>query len=137
MLVTLVVGIFLVLRAGQHLRAPTDVSGTWELEPTHTGTARRMTVVQSGQYVTVFLDASRRLDLKLDSATIKHQTGGAVRMTDGEWTLTFDAAQPATRRSIVVSGPIGVATYDAQRVARPFVDVPAKPSESAVAADAQ
>ena len=112
-------GLWLILRVGSELRAPTDLSGAWEISPTDGGTTapadlgRTMTVDQSGRYLQVRFAGGLTADLRFadDSAAgsqgiqlvgspwrmtaVRRDTGELVVRLDGPQSAEFLARRPS------------------------------------------
>jgi hypothetical protein len=138
MLIALVAGISMILRAGASLEAPKDLAGNWQLDPQTPGALRSMKVVQSGQFFTVHLDSARKLDLKLVETPPKNADDDAPRryvLANEQWSLQLERRGGDDEFELTLIGPSGPSRYSAVRVERTY-PAPALPVPAEATADA-
>ena len=122
MLVACAGGLWAILRVGNRLQAPPDLSGAWEISPTDavSGATTRpngdlgptMAVEQSGRYLQVRFAGGLTADLRFDDVSaagtqsirligrdwrmtaVRRDTGELAVRLDGPWTAEFLARRP-------------------------------------------
>ena len=128
MAVCLVAGMWVVLGFGSTLRAPPDLSGTWELagDVSLAGLpplGRGLRVEQSGRFVRFDFAAGPVIDLKI--AELREAPGGGrgavVVLVGGPWARVEAEGDPTTDAlRLRFTGPSGEAETGAVRTARTY-----------------
>jgi hypothetical protein len=97
MLVACAGGLWVILRVGNRLQAPPDLSGTWEISPIPGAAAaapaelgRTMTVEQSGRYLQVRFAGGLAADLRLAEAPVVSgaTAGPPIQLVGRDWRMT-------------------------------------------------
>ena len=110
MLVACVGGLWGILRVGSGLRAPPDLSGTWEIAPADAAVpvaadfGRTMTVDQSGRYLQVRFAGGLAADLRFDEPSADASQTEVVRLTGPHWRMTA-RRQEAGALAVRLDGP--------------------------------
>ncbi len=95
MLLACAAGVWLILRAGNRLKPPPDLNGTWEIsriqklgsdEPPALG--NEMTIEQSGRFVHIRFASGLKLDLKASVRDSSEANGSVtIDLSNGQWNL--------------------------------------------------
>ena len=130
MALCLVAGLSAILAFGSALRAPPDLSGTWEIEPdaravvapTPAALGRWMTLEQSGRFVRLHFERGQVVDLKLTAekaAIIGGQYVHAMEFSGRGWALSVegDPAMEVMRMDLL--GPLSL-SFTARRTQRTY-----------------
>jgi hypothetical protein len=139
MLVAGVGGLWLIVRAGSRLVAPTDLSGTWLVGGEDPRAALELggtlAVEQSGRYLRLQFERGLRLDLKVAGETPPDPATGDgfdLRLEGRPWSLDAHGASAAGPLIFRLTGP-SPHTFTASRVP---ADAPARAAAPASAAPA-
>lgn len=105
-------GLWLIVRAGAGLVAPTDLSGAWAVGGEDPSIFRYLGptvfIEQSGRYVRLTFERGLRIDLKMIGETRPDPSAGAkleLRMAGGPWSLTALGTGPAGPLIFRLTGP--------------------------------
>lgn len=135
MIGVLVAGLWLIIGLGSHLRAPTDLSGRWELVELPSAGAiaanaappatDSITVEQSGQFVRVRFDSGLALDLRMSGSGATRLPGASaaksgvltpVVLVDGSWTMRWAQTGNGASCRVELTGPSINRMWQAQRL---------------------
>lgn len=112
MLVVCVGGLWLILRAGAGLAAPTDLSGVWAVGGEDASVPRDLGGVlhieQSGRYFRLKFERGLQLDLELLSETRPDGVAGdglALKWEGGPWSLSANGTNAAGPLIFRLTGP--------------------------------
>src|SRR4051812_18276309 len=97
-------GLWLILRAGSNLHAPTDLSGSWEIGGEDPGTlealGEKVSIEQSGQFFQLSFERGLTVDLRL-----MDETSGGLLFAGPKWQLNAIGERPGGPFIFRLTGP--------------------------------
>jgi hypothetical protein len=130
MALCLVAGLSAILALGSGLRAPPDLSGTWEIEPDPRAVVapepaalgRWMTLEQSGRFVRLQFERGQVVDLKLvgeKSAVAGGKYVHTMEFSGPDWALAVEGEPAMEVMRMDLLGPISL-SFAARRTQRTY-----------------
>jgi len=103
MVVVCASGLWVIVRAGSHLKAPPDLSGEWVVSasPVVAGLGDTMQVEQSGRYLRLTFAGGLVLDLKI----VGDFSGETLHFAGNAWKMTATLPRPGEALAARLEGP--------------------------------